>query len=181
MRNRSPFGQSFDCPFFCAFLRGFRCIFSYYSFYNGLLFGKYDRCFHQRAQKAAIIIGADCSAFVVNANVTRGEETHMKYITVMIIILVLLSFIGRCSPSPWQRTSCTITVTVRTDSSSPSGPLSAAPMNTSAACSRKSSSAGLPRSAVQPRWQNQPAVLLLLGHCGGGTVKEALSAVFKSD
>lgn len=115
MRNRSPFGQSFDCPFFCAFLRGFRCIFSYYSFYNGLLFGKYDRCFHQRAQKAAIIIGADCSAFVVNANVTRGEETHMKYITVMIIILVLLSFIGRCSPSPWQRTSCTITVTVRTD------------------------------------------------------------------
>lgn len=40
---------------------------------------------------------------------------------------------------------------------------------------------GLPRSAVQPRWQNQSAVLLLLGHCGGGTVKEALSAVFKSD
>lgn len=27
---------------------------------------------------------------------------------------------------------------------------------------------GLPRSAVQPRWQNQPAVLLLLGHCDGG-------------
>lgn len=108
----------------------------------------------------------------------------MKYITVMIIILVLLSFIGRCSPSPWQRTSCTITVTVRTDSSSPSGPLSAAPMNTSAACSRnrlRQNLLGLPRSAVQPRWQNQPAVLLLLGHCGGGTVKEALSAVFKSD
>lgn len=39
----------------------------------------------------------------------------MKYITVMIIILVLLPFIGRGSPSPWQRTSCTITVTVRTD------------------------------------------------------------------
>lgn len=39
----------------------------------------------------------------------------MKYITVMIIILVLLPFIGKGSPSPWQRTSCTITVTVRTD------------------------------------------------------------------
>lgn len=39
----------------------------------------------------------------------------MKYITVMIIILVLLPFIGRGSPSPWQRTSCTITVTVRTE------------------------------------------------------------------
>ena len=39
----------------------------------------------------------------------------MRYITVMIIILVLLPFIGKGSPSPWQRTSCTITVTVRTD------------------------------------------------------------------
>lgn len=65
----------------------------------------------------------------------------MKYITVMIIILVLLPFIGRGSPLPWQRTSYTITVTVRTDSSSPSGPSSASLMNTSAACSRKSSSA----------------------------------------
>ncbi|WP_324250056.1 putative ABC transporter permease [Ligilactobacillus ruminis] len=51
----------------------------------------------------------------MNANVTRGEVTPMKYITVMIIILVLLPFIGKGSPSPWQRTSCTITVTVRTD------------------------------------------------------------------